>query len=105
MDIGYRKFYLDIKTWTYNETDKHILSTMVNLDHRYLLNGVEIIFGLNEYKKPPTLISPRPKILVHIDGKVLTESCDDAMNMVLMNERPERIHEALFDRKITFEYR
>ena len=89
IDKGYKKYVLNCKTMKYEPVDNHIISTMVNLDHRYihqtdevLLKKIEqgksvmdgnftwydrkgvICFGLNEANKPPTLINPRPKISV-----------------------------------------
>lgn len=39
---------------------RHFISTMGNLDHRYIKDGFEVIIGLHEWSKPLTLISPRP---------------------------------------------
>ena len=89
IDKGYKKYVLNCKTMKYEPTDKHIISTMVNLDHRYIHETDEVIlkkieqgksvmdddftwedrkgvicFGLHEANKPPTLINPRPKISV-----------------------------------------
>lgn len=89
IDKGYIKHILNCKTMKYEIANKHVISTMVNLDHRYihetnevLLKKIEqgksvmdddftwndrkgvICFGLHEANKPPTLIHPRPKISV-----------------------------------------
>lgn len=89
IDKGYIKHILNCKTMKYEIADKHVISTMVNLDHRYIHQTDEVIlkkieqgksvtdddftfndrkgvicFGLHEYNKPPTLIHPRPKINV-----------------------------------------
>jgi hypothetical protein len=89
IDKGYIKHILNCKTMKYEIANKHVISTMVNLDHRYihktdeaLLKKIEqgksvmdddftwedrkgvICFGLHEANKPPTLINPRPKISV-----------------------------------------
>ena len=86
---GYIKHILNCKTMKYEPTDKHVISTMVNLDHRYIHKNDEVLlkkieqgksvmdndftwedrkgvicFGLHEPNKPPTLINPRPKISV-----------------------------------------
>ena len=68
-----------------------------------------IIWGLNEAKKPPTLIHPRPKINVktYKDNKLINrinELCDDAMNECLRNETPEDIFKAMFNKSIIFNY-
>ena len=93
IDNGYIKFIINTKTWKYEIPKYHTISTMSNIDHRYIHNddpllkkiqndeiigkGItfddrrgEIRFGLHEHKKPPTLIYPRPKMEVNRDGIV-----------------------------------
>lgn len=93
----------------------HTLSTLSNLDYRYThLNyeGLEIVFGLHEHKKPPTLIYPRPKIAVKRVKKlknrdvvvVEDESFDDSMNVVLSKESMQDIFNALIIPTIQFTY-
>lgn len=106
---GYKKFVLNCKTMKFEPTKKHILSTMVNLDHRYIhktdyniLNKIKedksvmdkdftwedrlgvICFGLNEKGKPPTLKYPRPKIKVKkeyfINGEKIIEYKDESFD-------------------------
>jgi len=89
IDKGYIKHILNCKTMKYETANNHVISTMVNLDHRYIHKTDEVLlkkteqgksvieddftfedrkgvicFGLNEANKPPTLINPRPKIRV-----------------------------------------
>lgn len=45
------------------------------IDIRYRKLNKEIVFGLHERDKPPTLISPRPRGI----------ESDDDMNIILMN--------------------
>jgi hypothetical protein len=83
---GYLKFILDGRKMAYEQTEKHRVSSLANLNHRYfhkedpaiekikkgfsIMSSVftpndrsgEIIFGLREKGKPATLISPRPNI-------------------------------------------
>ena len=134
---GYIKHILNCKTMKYEIADKHIISTMVNLDHRYIHKNDTVIlkkikqgksvmdddftwedrkgvicFGLHEVNKPPTLISPRPKISVKRerdfnDEKMIViedERFDDSMNLALSKEKPEQIFKALFDPSIFFNY-
>lgn len=107
IDKGYIKHILNCKTMRYEIANKHVISTMVNLDHRYihetdevLLKKIEqgkivknneityddrkgvICFGLNEANKPATLISPRPIISV----KRIREY-DGEKQTVIENER------------------
>jgi len=61
-----------------------------------------IIWGLHEYKKPPTLIRPRPKIIMNQlnhkgEQTIITEQMDDAMNIVLKKETAQDIFDAIFD--------
>jgi hypothetical protein len=64
----------------------------------------EICFGLNEAKKPPTLISPKPKIKVKRikNDKIVIENeqYDDSMNVVLKDIPHEEIFKAMYDRSI-----
>ena len=50
--------------WTRNglrpATDNDYLSSMGNIDFRYCKDGREIVFGLGEKDKPPTLLYPIP---------------------------------------------
>ena len=64
----------------------------------------EICFGLHEVGKPPTLISPRPRIEVKRikDGKevIENEQWDDSMNVVLKDIPHEEIFKAMYDKSI-----
>lgn len=97
---GYVKKVFDFKTMTYKEPKHHIISTMVNLDHRYLKDGKEIIFGLNEAGKPPTLIYPRPNIELTRNGKIEDNTSDDAMNVVLSKIDHEIIYQSMFNNQV-----
>lgn len=130
---GYIKHILNCKTMKFELAKGHTISTMVNLDHRYihetdknLLDKIasgksvmdkdftwddrkgEICFGLNEAYKPPTLCSPRPRIIVKRkkDDKTYYEDerLDDSMNIVLKNKSFEEIFNAMFDTSIVFEF-
>jgi len=63
-------------------------------------NG-EIIFGLNQFNKPPTLVSPRPRIRVKrvVNGDVVIqdESLDDSMNIALRLLPLDDIFNAMYD--------
>ena len=129
LDKGYIKHILNCKTMKYEVAKDHTISTMVNLDHRYIhstdaifLNKIasgksvmdddftwedikaEICFGLHEVGKPPTLVFPRPKIEVKRikDGRVVVENetYDDSMNVVLKDITCEEIFKAMFDENI-----
>ena len=39
------------------------------LDYRFIKDGFEVVYGLHEQNKPPTLISPRP-IGVYTDNEM-----------------------------------
>jgi len=102
IDKGYVKHIFNCKTMQLEIAKGHTLSSMVNLDHRYIRPDIEgeICFGLNERDKPPTLIYPRPRIEVTREGKVLNEASDDAMNAVLTAFSPEEVIEAIYDKSI-----
>lgn len=85
IDNGWEKFVMNTNTMELERTDKHIISTMVNLDHRYFKDGNQIIFGLSEKGKPCTLIYPRPNRVRN----------DDEMNRILWDLSPEKVLELL----------
>lgn len=131
---GYIKHILNCKTMKFEIAKGHTISTMVNLDHRYIHNSDknlldkiaagksvmdddftwddrkgEIVFGLNEAYKPPTLCCPRPMIIVKRkdkEGNVYFENqqMDDSMNIVLKEISFDQIFEAMFDKSIVFEF-
>jgi len=132
--LGYLKFRLNCKTMKFEKAEDHVISTMINLDHRYvhytdinLLSKInqgisvmdenfthedrtrEICFGLHEAGKPATLIAPRPRIKVkRIDenGDKITYSqfWDDSMNICLANIDFPKIFEAMYDNSKIFEF-
>lgn len=133
IDRGYIMFAFNAKDMKYYKPKTHIISTIVNLGHIYihnsdtnLLNKIEqgksvmeddftledrkgeICFGLHEVGKPPTLISPRPRIEVKRirEGKVVIENeqFDDSMNIVLLKIDFEDILKAMYDNSICFEF-
>lgn len=128
IDNGYLTHTFNWKTMKY-ERWRNIISTMVNLDHRYIHkdnklmldkinSGIsvmgddftfkdregEICFGLNEFGKPPTLISPRPRIEIKriIEGNIVfeNEQIDDSMNIVLREKSFKEIFKAMYDDRI-----
>ena len=129
LDKGYIKHILNCKQMKFEIAKEHTISTMGNLDHIYFHNSDtnvlqkiasgksimeedftredrkgEICFGLYEAGRPPTLISPRPKIEVKRikEGKevVENEQYDDSMNVVLKDIPHKEIFEAMYDRNI-----
>ena len=112
IDKGFKKFFYNAKTGKNEPTDKHVISSMVNLGYIYIKGDKEICFGLSEIHKPPTLIHPRPRIRVtreiekggHSFIAEETEVMDNSMNIVLEEEDNELILESLFDSEIRFEY-
>ena len=100
----YRKVYANGKFEYVDFKHKGFSSMMPGgLDVRYIKDNDfdnEIIFGLHEKYKPPTLVSPRPRI----NNKGMNEYSDDAMNVCLLNETPEDIFKAMYDDSILFTY-
>lgn len=133
LDNGYIKYVLNCKVMKFEIPKGHTISTMVNLDHRYvhksntkMLKKIEqgksvmdddftwndrekeIIFGLHEAGKPPTLIHPRPKIeikkIVKEQVRIMDETSDDSMNIVLSKIPFEDILKAMYDKSICFKF-
>ncbi len=82
------------------------------LDVRLIKEDSVFTIGLHEFKKPPTLISPRPRIRIQktivVDSVekdiVINEHDDDAMNFVLKEVECEDIFKAINDKSICFEF-
>jgi len=127
IDKGYQRYILDCKDMKYKKSNEYIISTMVNLDHRYIHNSDfnlldkinkgksvidkdftfedrknEIVFGLHEMNKPVTLIYPRPRIKIKKENILITEEEDDAMNIVLKKVVFEEIFKAMYNKSICF---
>lgn len=129
IDKGYVKYILNGKNMKFEIAHGHIISTMLNIDHRYFhvtdINVIkkiqdgksvmdedftwedrkgEICFGLNEAGKPCTLVSPRPIIRIKriTNGKEIIESekFDDSMNVVLQKIEYKEIFKAMYDNSI-----
>lgn len=86
-----------------NNTNEHVISTMVNLGYTYQLNNKKINIGLSEANKPVTILYPRPRIYIEkIENEtlyILDQQRDDAMNIVLQKVSFNEIFEAMFDTK------
>lgn len=110
--LGYEKFIYNCTTHNLEKAKKHFISSLVNLDHRYIHPEYpenEIVFGLSEAGKPPTLKSPRPKIIgekeiCFNDGskRIIRSNVshlDDGMNKALQKYKPEEIYKAIQENK------
>lgn len=77
-------------------------SSMGNIHFVYIKGESKIWYGLNEFGKPPTLISPRPNVK---EGEYyhFNEYGDDIMNRSLKAIDAEKIYSAMFDTSITLE--
>ena len=134
IEKGYIMFAFDVIKMQYYKPERHVISTMTNLGHIYIhksdkviLDKIvqgkrvvgedcitfedrknEIVFGLSEKDKPPTLISPRPRIKIKrsINGNTVFdyENMDDSVNIVLSKENHGKILNAMYDKNIVFEY-
>lgn len=126
--IGFVKFQLDTKDWKYKPSFGAI-STMGELDVRFfrksdpILQKIsksvpitemttedrsgEIVIGINERGKPPTLIYPRPKMRVKrvVSGEVICtdERYDDNMNAALRLFSESEIISFMLDQEKTIE--
>jgi hypothetical protein len=128
IEKGYIRFAFDAAKGKYYQPKLYVISTMSNLGHLYihesdvnLLSKIkedksitpedrknEIIFGLHEKDRPPTLIYPRPRIKIKRtkEDKIIIENeqYDDSMNIVLQKENFNQILKAMYDKSICFEY-
>lgn len=94
--IGYKPFKkcFEKKEWVYfpleeNELSAFSTSVTGRIDNRWVRENNfdnEIIFGLHEKNKPPTLAYPRPKGIY----------TDDQMNILLKNNSPEEIYKMIY---------
>lgn len=117
LELGYKPYYFNPKTKKVDEVNPHPyskgFSSMGNITVLYKLKGHKnILLGLFEKDKPPTLIHPRPKIEVfkdvYIEDKkhwlIQDQTHQDSMDMCFKNETTERIFEAIQDDTIVFKY-
>lgn len=112
---GWLWFKYNVKTSRFYKSEHHTVSTTDNLviyyihkDNKRLLDKIErneeiikedlsgniIIFGLNEYKKPPTLIYPRPWIFNPSNDNV-NAIYDDEMNKILATTPFEELYKQI----------
>lgn len=89
IEIGYkpyRKVYAN-KKFEYIPSTYDYFTTVMGggLDIRFMMGDKEIVFGLSENGKPPTLISPRPNGIKD----------DDSMNRALKTFTPMEIYEMI----------
>jgi len=113
ISLGYKPFRYS-KNGLVPCTNPYDYSTMREggLDVRLIKGDSIFVIGLHELKKPPTLISPRPRILIQktivVDSVekdiVINEHDDDAMNFVLKEVECEDIFNAIHDKSICFQF-
>lgn len=72
-----------------SEKETGYFSTMVpgRISNIWVKDGKEVVFGLNEKGKPPTLCYPRPKGIRR----------DDEMNKLLKELEPEEIFKMIYE--------
>lgn len=121
-----------IRTLNGKKTDRYIYSALKDVCYTYVKGEDRILFGLNQKGYPPTLIHPRPRIKIKvkckpkhtkkghtiyfyggvkkvfnktIDSNILEidENYDVAMNRALKKYTPEKIYEAINNRKIVLQ--
>jgi hypothetical protein len=113
MSIGYKPFRYS-RSGLVPCANPYDYSTMREggLDVRLIKGDSIFTIGLHEFKKPPTLISPRPRIQIYktivVDlvekDIVINEHDDDAMNVVLKEVECEDIFKAIHDKSICFHF-
>lgn len=85
ISVGFERFEYDKKTKQLIPAIGYNLSSIGNLDYRFIKGDLQIVFGLHEKGKPPTLIYPRPEGI----------NSDDQMNRMLMEKQPNYILQML----------
>jgi hypothetical protein len=107
ISLGFQKMVQNPLTQELRPAGDTILSTLGCIAYCYHHEKFgSVFYGLNEYGKPPTLVSPRPNIR-HITLSdnywiVRSEQEDDFMNIVLNRHTPQEVFEAMFDRSKVF---
>ncbi len=94
--------------WTENglvpETKgRHEISTMSNIDYRYIKGDRVISYGLFSAGFPPTLVSPQPLINVIDGNRILLNPIENYyIDTLLANEPFDELLEAMFERKYKY---
>lgn len=110
-DLGYKSYIFrsdKIKDVGIKELDlyeeveyKSFYSSYGPLNYRWIKDGNidgQIIYGLNEYGKPPTLIGPKPwSLIMGITDRLSLPICDDIMNRVLKDYSAEEIYNSIIN--------
>lgn len=111
ISTGYIKYIFNGKKGDYELAQSHHISTITNIDYRYIKNNDfnnPIIFGLHVNKKPPTLIYPRPNmVLINANGihdYTIRRFSDDYMNRILRDNPPHEVYNALFDKTKIYKF-
>lgn len=101
IENGFVMHKFDFKLGKNIPVKKHHISTMTNLDHRYIKDDKVLVFGLHEVGLPPTLISPRPFVyLIRHDGLFTTcDYSDNIMNRILADYTNDIILEHCYNNK------
>lgn len=103
-------FFLDILREKYNFKlikGRHLdYSTMIpnGIYGEYSNGETSIFWGLSEFKKPPTLITPRPKVIKTVDDKIMTEINDNIINECLLKFNHEDIVNAILNPKLNIRF-
>ncbi len=99
LNKGYTKMVLNTKTMKLELPSKYtILSTMGNLDFRYVKEGYKtIIYGLYECNKPPVWIEPKPYSLLSKEELLegLGHFGNDLLNKIYQKHTNDDIYESL----------
>lgn len=134
LNLGYIRFYMTYEDMIYKKCDNYNLDINGNITYSYfhhteedILQAIEkglstfsnqfpkyyfskcIIYGYSYENKPPTLIYPRPRVIVckyDTNGSIINDKfvSDDAVNLVLASVPPKEIFKALYDKSIVFNF-
>lgn len=104
---GYVRHEYSITTGLFTATKKHLLSSMGTLAYFYIhpsdiKQEKNITIGLNESKKHPTLIYPRPNIGATKRETLINKFGDDMINKLLQLVDFKDILKVMFNKKLTF---
>ena len=134
LNIGYIRFYMSYDDMVYKRCNNYKLDINGNITYSYFhyteeaileaidkglstfsnqfpiyYFGMGIIFGYTDEDKPPTLVYPRPRVIVRRyepNGSIINDKfvSDDTMRLVLASVESKEIFKALYDKSIVFNY-
>jgi len=88
--IGYIRHRFDGKDWV-EDIKPYAISSVGAVAYRYKKRGcIDVMYGLNEYGRPATVISPRP---VYRKGNIITQMDDDTFSRATNSMHPSQLYQ------------